>query len=84
VGLFELRAIVGGATDIAGIDTIRVLPLPTCAADFNQDGVVSSQDFFDYLNDFFASRPAADFNADGVLNSQDFFDFVGAFFAGCV
>jgi hypothetical protein len=83
VGTFELRAIVGGSTDIAGIDTIRVLARPTCPADFNQDGVLSSQDFFDYLNEFFAGRPAADFNADGVVTSQDFFDYMSAFFGGC-
>ncbi len=54
-----------------------------CAADFNGDGAANSQDFFDYLNAFFAGDPAADFNADGTLNSQDFFEFVNAFFVGC-
>jgi hypothetical protein len=83
VGLFELRAVGGSATDIAGLDSIRVIARPTCAADFNQDGVVGSQDFFDYLTEFFAGRPAADFNTDGAVNSQDFFDFVSAFFSGC-
>ena len=54
-----------------------------CAADFNADGVVNSQDFFDFLAAFFAGEPAADFNADALINSQDFFDFLGTFFAGC-
>src|SRR5688500_15733222 len=53
-----------------------------CDADFNTDGVVNSQDFFDFLAAFFASRPTADFNRNGVVNSQDFFDFLAAFFAG--
>lgn len=52
-----------------------------CAADWNGDGLVSSQDFFDFLHAFFALE--ADFNADGVTNSQDFFDFLSAFFGGC-
>ncbi|MGE3107979.1 MAG: hypothetical protein AB7G11_09220 [Phycisphaerales bacterium] len=46
--------------------------------DYNGDGAVNSQDFFDFLTALFASD--ADFNADGVTNSQDFFDFLTAFF----
>jgi hypothetical protein len=54
-----------------------------CPADFNCDGSVNSQDFFDFLGAFFAGAPNADFNGDGTINSQDFFDFIAAFFAGC-
>jgi hypothetical protein len=56
---------------------------PCCPVDFNQDGFVTSQDFFDFLAAFFGLLPSADFNGDGVNNSQDFFDFLGAFLAGC-
>jgi hypothetical protein len=56
---------------------------PACAADFNADGAVNSQDFFDFLAAFFAGTPSADFNHDGVVNSQDFFELLTALFAGC-
>lgn len=54
-----------------------------CRADFNDDGEINSQDFFDYLGAFFANEPGADFNADQAVNSQDFFDFLSAFMVGC-
>ncbi len=56
---------------------------PVCAADFNGDTFVNSQDFFDFISAFFALEPASDFNRDAFINSQDFFDFLNAFFAGC-
>ncbi|MGE3108850.1 MAG: GC-type dockerin domain-anchored protein [Phycisphaerales bacterium] len=63
-------------------DTANVT-ISRCSADFNADGFVNSQDFFDFLAAFFAAAPSADFNHDTFINSQDFFDFLAAFFSGC-
>lgn len=52
-----------------------------CLADWNSDGSIDSQDFFDFLALFLNSN--ADINADGSTNSQDFFDFLAIFFTGC-
>jgi hypothetical protein len=66
-----------GAPDADGI--LGPPEPPACPCNWNGDKVVNSQDFFDFLADFFASD--ADFNVDGVTNSQDFFDFLACFFA---
>jgi probable HAF family extracellular repeat protein len=52
-----------------------------CAADWDQDGELTSDDFFAFLADFLAGD--ADFNGSGTVNSQDFFDYLRAYEVGC-
>ncbi len=75
-------ALVTAACGTVSSGTVH-LTAPACAGDFNGNGVVNSQDFFDFLSAFFAALPSADYNGDGTINSQDFFDYLTAFFAGC-
>jgi uncharacterized membrane protein len=52
-----------------------------CRADWDMDGLLNSNDFFAFLEDYFAGE--ADFNQSGVTNSDDYFAFLTAFFEGC-
>jgi ELWxxDGT repeat protein len=59
------------------------LAAAACPADLDLDGLVTSQDFFNFLARFFAGDPEADYNGSGTVESQDFFDFLSDFFAPC-
>jgi len=75
-------SLVEAAVDDVQIRSFSCDPLPpACPGDWNDDGLVSSQDFFDFLSGFFAGN--ADFNNSGATDSQDFFDFISAFFTPC-
>lgn len=67
----------------AGAGVPGTEPSDDCRADHNSSGIVSVQDLFDFLADFFESESDADFNENGEITVQDFFEFLAAFFAGC-
>ncbi len=73
-------SLIEAAVDDVVVTADAVCPV-MCPADFDENGIVNSQDFFDFVAAFFAGD--ADFNNDGSTNSQDFFDFITAFFTPC-
>jgi hypothetical protein len=66
-----------------GTGTTGTEPSDDCHADFNSSGIISVQDIFDFLADFFDGESDADFNNSGIISVQDIFDFLEAYFAGC-
>jgi hypothetical protein len=80
----QMRAGASNWNDTAQLSSelvYGVVEASGCPCDWNNDGVLNSQDFFDFLTAFFAGN--ADYNHSGTTNSQDFFDFLTCFFAGC-
>ncbi len=75
-----------GLGSINLVDTVRLLPNPTCPADFNRDGFVNPDDLSDYIACYFAQPPCAagDLNADTIINPDDLSDFIAAYFTPCV
>lgn len=88
VSQYQVRCVVTNACGSANSNAATLTVQFCCAADFNRDGTVNSQDFFDFLSCFLSPGICApsftpDFNHDGVITSQDFFDFLAAFFTPC-
>jgi hypothetical protein len=80
---FRIRLASFSSTD-EGTAIMTISCQSACPCDFNRDGVLNSQDYFDFLTCFFGggcpSGQDADYNDDTVVNSQDYFDFLTCFF----
>ncbi len=77
------EAIQAGARP--SLEVTFTMPPPMCAADFNADAALNSDDLSDFVTGYFNAPPdgRCDFNADGTINADDLGDFVTAYFNGC-
>ena len=66
-----------------GTFMITLLSVNGCLADFNDDGLVNTQDVLAFLNAWKAGEPAADINGDGNINTQDVLAFLNLWTRGC-
>ena len=89
-GSAELWTIVGGShtPNLSAsfsplvIDWLLRHPKP-CAADFNRDGTVDTQDVLAFLNAWTTGQPDADCNRDGTINTLDVLCFLSSWAGGC-
>ncbi len=70
------------ATRIGRRDS-RLEDLLWCAADFNDDSLVDTQDVLDFLGAWAGGDVAGDQNGDGIFDTRDVVDFLNAWNAGC-
>jgi len=68
---------------MAGTNAQYINAFNSCAADFNDDGVVDFFDYLDFVAAFSSNDWDADFNVDGVVDFFDYLDFVADFSSGC-
>ncbi len=54
-----------------------------CFADFNNDGIVDTFDYLDFVQQFSVGNVTADINTDGAVDFFDYLDFVAAMSEGC-
>ncbi|MGQ0628694.1 MAG: hypothetical protein ACT4PL_11410 [Phycisphaerales bacterium] len=78
---------IGARTAVLGCTryTIGIRSRPSCAADFDRNGLVTPDDLDDYITAYFtgAHTPELDIDSNGVVNGDDLSDFITRFFDGC-
>jgi hypothetical protein len=82
LGLFKPGVQTGDPTSvqIVGID---IPSMPTCRVDYDNNGSVSLDDVFQFINGWFAQAPAADYDNSTTFTIDDIFQFINAWFTGC-
>ncbi len=85
--VYTLVPIKNSMGQIIGYSYVCISPSMSCAADFNNDGVVDFFDYDEFVNCFEGvfcpPWTTADFNNDGVVDFFDYDEFVLAFETPC-
>ncbi len=60
-------------------------PAPACPPEYDNNGILNSDDLGDYITDYFSPSPppAVDWNGDGNLNPDDLGDYITRYYQGC-
>jgi hypothetical protein len=59
---------------------IQVVPRPVCDLDLDQNGTVTVNDLFEFLNSWFQNSVTADYDRDGVVSPNDIFVYLNRWF----
>lgn len=74
-------------TDACGESVSRTATLEVksaCVADFNQNGLINTADFYSYLDAFWSHLPPADIDGNQTIDSRDFMRFLMDWMSGCM
>jgi hypothetical protein len=80
---FESAHLAFAAYGAWGTTAVRALSRASCPGDFDENGTLSVNDIFAFLNAWLASDIGADVNYSGGLEVQDIFDFLNIWLSGC-
>ena len=72
---FELESPICSLPEAFRQPVFVLPPPPPCRADVNEDGVVDTRDYLEFLNLYNTRDPYADWNHDGLINTLDFIAF---------
>lgn len=72
-----------GRVNLADVIFLSQNGVSTCVADYNNQGGVSVDDLFSFINGWFTGHPAADVDNNRAVVIDDLFGYLNVYFVGC-